>query len=86
MIAERYTEYVDNDVDVDDVDDDEEGAGAYFFLVRHSDGHTNRHNDGHTTGIPCGVIGPGHKCDQSQNHDRALPGQSETTMKQMRRK
>ena len=22
--------YVDNDVDVDDVDDDEEGAGAYF--------------------------------------------------------
>ena len=25
------TEYVDNDVDVDDVDDDEEGAGAYFF-------------------------------------------------------
>ena len=35
------TEYVDNDVDVDDVDDDEEGAGAYFFLVRHSDGHTN---------------------------------------------
>ena len=35
------TEYVDNDVDVDDVDDDEERAGAYFFLVRHSDGHTN---------------------------------------------
>ena len=30
-----------DDVDVDDVDDDEEGAGAYFFLVRHSDGHTN---------------------------------------------
>ena len=25
------TEYADNDVDVDDVDDDEEGAGAYFF-------------------------------------------------------
>ena len=24
-------EYVDNDVDVDDVDGDEEGAGAYFF-------------------------------------------------------
>ena len=23
--------YVDNDVDVDDVDYDEEGAGAYFF-------------------------------------------------------
>ena len=41
MIAERYTEYVDNDVDVHDVDDDEEGAGAYFLLVRHSDGHTN---------------------------------------------
>ena len=34
-------EYVDNDVDVDDVDDDEEGAAAYFFLVRDSDGHTN---------------------------------------------
>ena len=33
--------YVDNDVDVDDVDDDEEGAAAYFFLVRDSDGHTN---------------------------------------------
>ena len=30
----QNTEYVDNDVDVDDVDDvddDEEGAGAYFF-------------------------------------------------------
>ena len=26
------TEYVDNDVDVDDVDDDEEKAGAYFFF------------------------------------------------------
>ena len=25
------TEYVDNDVDVDDVDDDEEGAVADFF-------------------------------------------------------
>ena len=25
------TEYVDNDVDVDDVDDDEEKASAYFF-------------------------------------------------------
>ena len=24
--------YVDNDVDVDDVDDDVEGAAAYFFL------------------------------------------------------
>ena len=24
--------YVDNDVDVDDVDDDEEGAVAYFFI------------------------------------------------------
>ena len=33
------TEYVDNDVDVEDVDDDEEGAGAYFFFVRHSDVH-----------------------------------------------
>ena len=31
MIAERYTEYVDTDVDVHDVDDDEEGAGAYFW-------------------------------------------------------
>merc|ERR1712026_314882 len=28
----QNTEYVDNDVDVDDVDDDEEGAGAYFFF------------------------------------------------------
>ena len=37
----QNTEYVDNDVDVDDVDDDEEGAAAYFFLVRDSDGHTN---------------------------------------------
>ena len=37
----KNTEYVDNDVDVDDVVDDEEGAGAYFLLVRHSDGHTN---------------------------------------------
>ena len=27
----QNTEYVDNDVDVDDVDDDEEGAGAYFW-------------------------------------------------------
>ena len=27
----QNTEYVDNDVDVDDVDDDEEGACAYFF-------------------------------------------------------
>ena len=25
-----YTQYVDNDVYVDDVDDDEAGAGAYF--------------------------------------------------------
>ena len=39
--AETVDEYVDNDVDVDDVDDDEEGAAAYFFLVRDSDGHTN---------------------------------------------
>ena len=29
--AETVDEYVDNDVDVDDVDDDEEGAAAYFF-------------------------------------------------------
>ena len=26
-----YTQYIDNDVYVDDVDDDEAGAGAYFF-------------------------------------------------------
>ena len=26
-----YTQYVDNDVYVDDVDDDEAGAGAYFL-------------------------------------------------------
>lgn len=26
--------YVDNDVDVDDVDDDEKGAAAYFFGQR----------------------------------------------------
>ena len=37
----QNTEYVDNDVDVEDVDDDEEGAGAYFVWVRHSDGHTH---------------------------------------------
>ena len=36
MIAGRYTEYVDSDVDVDDVDDEEESASAYFF------GHTER--------------------------------------------
>ena len=36
-----YTQYVDNDVYVDDVDDDEAGAGAYFFLLRHSDAHIN---------------------------------------------
>ena len=29
-----YTQYVDNDVYVDDVDDDEAGAGAYFFLAQ----------------------------------------------------
>ena len=34
-----YTEYVDNDIDVDDVDDDEEGASDYFLLLRHSDAH-----------------------------------------------
>ena len=27
----QNTEYVDNEADVDDVDDDDEGAGAYFF-------------------------------------------------------
>ena len=37
-----YTQYVANDVYVDDVDDDEAGAGAYvFFLLRHSDAHIN---------------------------------------------
>ena len=36
-----YTQYVDNDVYVDDVDDDEAGAGAYFLLLRHSDAHIN---------------------------------------------
>ena len=35
-----YTQYVDNDVYVDDVDDDGAGAGAYF-LLRHSDAHIN---------------------------------------------
>ena len=35
-----YTQYVDNDVYVDDVDDDEAGAGAYC-LLRHSDAHIN---------------------------------------------
>ena len=30
-----YTQHVDNDVYVDGVDDDEAGAGAYFFLLRH---------------------------------------------------
>ena len=37
----QNTEYADNDVDVDDVDDEEEGAGASFFGVRHSDGDTH---------------------------------------------
>ena len=36
-----YTQYVDNDGYVDDVDDDEAGAGAYFLLLRHSDVHIN---------------------------------------------
>ena len=36
-----YTQYVDNDVYVDDVDDDEAGASAYFLLLRHSDAHIN---------------------------------------------
>ena len=31
MIAGRYTEYVDNDVDVDDVDDDEDDDDEFFF-------------------------------------------------------
>ena len=36
-----YTEYVHNDVYVDDVDDDEVGAGAYvFFGLRHSEAWT----------------------------------------------
>ena len=30
-MTERYIEHVDHDVDVDDIDDDEQGAGAYFF-------------------------------------------------------
>ena len=36
-----YTQYVDNDVYVDDVDDDEAGAGAYFLLLIHNDAHIN---------------------------------------------
>ena len=36
-----YTQYVGNDVYVDDVDDDEAGAGAYFLLLRHSDAQMN---------------------------------------------
>ena len=28
----QNTEYVDNDVDVDDVDDDEEGTDSYCFV------------------------------------------------------
>ena len=31
-----YTEYVHNDVYVDDVDDDETGAGAYVFFFAHT--------------------------------------------------
>ena len=34
-----YTQYVDNDVYVDDVDDDEAGAGAYLFLLSQSGDH-----------------------------------------------
>ena len=38
----EYTQYVDNDIFVDDVDDDEAGAGAFFFfLLRHSDAPIN---------------------------------------------
>ena len=40
MIAGRCIEFLENDVDVDDVDDGAKDAGAYFF-VRQSDGHTN---------------------------------------------
>ena len=29
-----YTQYVDNDVYVDDVDDDEAGAGVYFLFAQ----------------------------------------------------
>ena len=36
----QKTEYVDNDLDVDDVDDDKEGTEASFF-VRDRDGETN---------------------------------------------
>ena len=36
-----YTQYVDNDVYVDDVDDDGAGAGAYLFFLKHSDAHNN---------------------------------------------
>ena len=35
-----YTQYVDNDVYVDDVDDDEAGSGAYF-VCSYSDAHIN---------------------------------------------
>ena len=41
MIAGRRIEFLENDLDVDDVDDDAKDAGAYFFFVRQSDGHTN---------------------------------------------
>ena len=33
----QNTEYVDNDVDVDDVDDDEKGASGYVDDVDHDD-------------------------------------------------
>ena len=36
-----YTQYVDNDVYVDDVDDDEAGAAAYFFLLRQTNVYIN---------------------------------------------
>ena len=37
----EYTQYVGNNVYVDDVDDDEAGAGAYFLLLRHIDADVN---------------------------------------------
>ena len=36
-----YTQYVDNDVYADDVDDDEAGAGAYFLHCEGMDSQTN---------------------------------------------
>ena len=36
-----YTQYDDNDGYVDDVDDDEAGAGAYLFCRRYNDANVN---------------------------------------------